>query len=397
MTQRSNNLDNKIIQVQSEFELLIGEKPYLLNFIANSPTAQRVANDINAGVVNNTKYEWQEQKLKKRESLLASDSLSGSTSIEVSAGEGINFKAGSILKFINASTGAEIGFKSIVTNVVGDVLTVNRVIQGVDADLTTANNAKAIVMTDAEDEGLTYVGTAGESASRVFNYTQVMTKSVQMTKTSLLMNTYDKQNDLPWQVQYKMSQLLQELERGIIDNPKYESGDIRSFGGIKSFIGGANGVSKNVGGDLAKANIDELFDKILERGGMSDNMLLVGNSNQIARISALTDALTQKQQIDRSGQASAQNLGNFTASYTSPYFVGNRGYGASLVTSYAMNPTELLLIDANKIGIKYVSPMALIDTSSPNVRKEQRSLDVELTLCVENGDDSHGILTGLNQ
>ena len=69
MTQRSNNLDNKIIQVQSEFELLIGEKPYLLNFIANSPTAQRVANDINAGIVNNTKYERQEQKLKKRESL----------------------------------------------------------------------------------------------------------------------------------------------------------------------------------------------------------------------------------------------------------------------------------------------------------------------------------------
>ena len=75
--------------------------------------------------------------------------------------------------------------------------------------------------------------------------------------------------------------------------------------------------------------------------------------------------------------------------------MGSRGYGASLVTSYSMNPNELLIIDANKIGVKYVSPLSLIDTSVANVRKEQKSLDVELTLVVENGDDSHVIIKGL--
>lgn len=394
MTQTTSGLQNIIAQVQPEFERLIAEKHYLLNIIQNSLVSKRVANDIGAGLVNNTKYEWQEQKIKRVESLITADSLSGSSTIAVA--DGSIYRVGSILKFFK-SNGDEIDFKSIVLNVVGDNLTVNRVIAGTDDDLLLADGIKAFVMSNADNEGLTYTGKAGQPAERKFNYTQVITESVDATKSALLMNTYDKQNDLSFQIESELMAMLGRLEYSLIDNPQFLSGDIRSFGGLKHYVGGVDGIKNSTPGTDIQGAIDNLFEQILERGGMSANndMVIVCNYNNSAKISKLTNALTQKQQVDSSGMSAPQNLGNYTATYTAPYFVGSRGYGAKIISSQAVRKDEILLIDANKVGFKYVSPLALLDTSVANVRKKQLSLDVELTLCVENGDDSHGLITNL--
>ena len=393
----TSNFNNKIRQVNDVFDLLINEKSYLLRYIANSPQNDRIEGNVNVNVgtttLSNTKFEWLEEKVEKKKSTIASNSLQGSTSIEVA--DASKFKVNEVLEIQRAGSTLSVQVFITAIDLNTNILTVVRpYADTTDADINTGD--EAILVSVSSPEGKTYTDEGIQQSLVKYNLTQIFDRTFAFSETAQRMSTYDKANDFNHQLKIKMIDIIYQLEASIVKGRRNEvNTKQRTFGGLEYYIGGNDGVKETSGGVISKPKIDNIFSQILERGGMSENMAIIGNANQIARISALTDALTQKQQIDRPGRASAQNLGNYTATYTSPYFIGNRGYGGSLITSYAMSNDKIIIADMSKVGMKYLIPFYVKDTTSPNVDQEQRTIKGECSLMVENGDDCHGIITGL--
>lgn len=125
---------------------------------------------------NSSKVEWLEDRLFPRKSALAITASAGTGALDVTAGEGIYFNVGDVLR--NAVNGE--AFE--VTGVTSDSLGVIRSV-GTVAAATSASGAEIVILGNAALQGATAPSSKVVERVAQFNYTQIFRLSYSFTRT----------------------------------------------------------------------------------------------------------------------------------------------------------------------------------------------------------------------
>lgn len=125
---------------------------------------------------NASKVEWLEDRLFPRKSALAATASAATASMDVTAGEGIYFNVGDVVR--NALNGEAYEVTGVTTDSVGITRSVGTV-----AAATSASGAELVIIGNASLQGATIPASKVVERVAQFNYTQIFRLSYSFTRT----------------------------------------------------------------------------------------------------------------------------------------------------------------------------------------------------------------------
>lgn len=235
----------------------------------NSVFISRLGESIKA---TQTRHYWNEDKLITN---LATDAdagglATGTTTVNVTAGQGTRFKIGTIFKD-RAKGQTEILRVSAIST---DALTVERGAGGTTAQTHAGNFAILIIAhTRQEDQDMNEDDT--QERTSVNNLTQVFQRGVRISYTREKINNNAIASEFAHQVAYRMKEEMRNLDASVINSGKSidagSSTDYRSMGGLIPFVSQAGGNIVNTTENLAESVINDLAELIINQAGTITN------------------------------------------------------------------------------------------------------------------------------
>lgn len=177
--------------------------------------------------VDNTEFYWLEDEfLTPRTTLAAAFTNATDTTMDVAAGSGERFAAGDAVRVDD-----EVFFVTAVSN---DTLTVTK---------ASAGTSGADHALGAEVIGIGTVLSEGSIGDEQFtgrtklsNYTQIWTSKIQISRTAQRIPKYGIANELARQTKKIMLAEGVNMEQSLLYGVKYQSGGVRSTGGLAQFV-----------------------------------------------------------------------------------------------------------------------------------------------------------------
>ena len=129
-------------------------------------------------------------------------------------------------------------------------------------------------------EGYTYETTDAEPRTRLMNYTQIMDRNVQVTKTQEAVSKYGVRSEIAYQMQKRLKELAFDCEKALLTQDAKELGSMsvaRKFGGLPYWI--VTNVKAATGGNLTFDLINEMLEMTWIKGG-KPSVLLVSPRNK---------------------------------------------------------------------------------------------------------------------
>lgn len=218
--------------------------------------------------------------------------------------------------------------------------------------------------------------------ARKSNLTQIFDDTVEVTGSAQAVNQYGIDDIYEYEKQKKQVELALQLEKALINGVKYENGNVRQMAGIRSLI--KTNVT-NVGGALNGEHINDLAQKIYEKGGFASggNFAVMVGAKQKRAISKFDDANIR---LTRGENTRGQQVDRFVTDFGEFDIVLNDNLSAD----------ELFLTDMNRMNIR---PLVGRDFFHKYLGEkgdyEQGMLVGEYTLQFEQ-EKAHGRLKGLS-
>lgn len=234
--------------VVDEFLLLNHYQIPLLSIIGFSPE------------VSNTTHQWNEDEMfaKSDPANNGAAILAGDGSFTVT--DGTKFRIGHV---ISAAGSDEL---MLITNVVGNVLTVTRAYAGTVAagfaDGTTINVEFIRGVEGAAARTARY-----KARTNVYNYTQIFDDTIDISGTAEAVAQWGVANEYEKEKAKKLQELGWQLENALINGRLYSSGTDTKMKGIRSFI--ATNVTNGGGVDVTEDMINSMVQDVWETGGMN--------------------------------------------------------------------------------------------------------------------------------
>jgi len=176
--------------------------------------------------VDNTEFFWLEDEFKTPRTTAAEALDATETGVDVAAGEGERFAAGDAIRIDDEVM--------TITSVSNDTLTVVRGAAGTTA-ATHLINAEVIGIGTLLTEGS--IGDEQFTGrSKYSNYTQIWTSKIQISRTAQRIPKYGIANELARQTKKVMLSEGVNMEQSLLYGVKYQSGGVRSTGGLAQFI-----------------------------------------------------------------------------------------------------------------------------------------------------------------
>ena len=223
-----------------------------------------------------TRHYWNEDKLITN---LAQDADAGGLTtstgtVNVTAGQGIRFKVGTIFKD-RAKGQTEILRVSAIST---DALTVDRGAGGTTAQTHAANfNILIIAHTRQEDQDMNEDDT--QERTSVNNLCQVFQRGVRISYTREKINNNAIASEFAHQVAYRMKEEMRNLDASVINSGKSvdagSSTDYRSMGGLIPFVTQSGGNIVNTTENLAESVVNDLAELIINQAGTIENGFLL--------------------------------------------------------------------------------------------------------------------------
>lgn len=177
-----------------------------------------------------TQYEWLEDTYRDRVDLLNSGALTSDTTLTNVVVTTANFfRVGDVIEI-----DSELMWVSAVTTV---TLTVTRGFGGTQA--THADGANVTLISRARLEGAAGVNDSMTAPTTGVNYSQIFQGQVEVARTNALLKRYGMASAVDYQIDKKMDELAQMLNRSVYKNDSAKVGTAtapRLFGGLKAFI-----------------------------------------------------------------------------------------------------------------------------------------------------------------
>lgn len=341
-------------------------------------------------VARSTVHEWLEDALLPNTDAINQTTFSPSptTATAITVDNGSRFRIGDLIR---AADSLEV---MLVTNVAGNALAITRAYGGTTAE-ALADNQTLIIIGNAALEGDDRPATRFTTRIRKANYTQILTASVEVSGSQQAVESLGTKNELEYQKQERLRELLRDLENCVINgvapasNPQGTASTRRSMRGIVSTIQ-TNRFVPGVGSIPAGAGPgSDLLDETVLNGALRAVW-----EHSSARIDTIVVGGFQKRRInqfvgDRGYAPGDTRVRDLVSIYESDYGV------ARVVLSRWVAPDTVLLLDSSRLSVLplagrsfHYKPLASSGDS------EVGQVIGEYTLQMLN-ENAHALITGL--
>ena len=267
-----------------------------------------------------------------------------------------------------------------------------------EVDLAAAGDNRAV-------EGDAATNSAPTNAVRKGNYTQISTKTVEVSSTNQAVNGVADAQTVAKQVAYKLSEMKRDMEKMLLDNVAASAGTAstaRQTAGLPAFLttntsrgtGGADGTTSGTGSagypnaaatDGTKRNITETILKGVIAdcwdAGAEPSIVLCGSS-QKQTISGFTGNATKYQEVDGKKLTAAVDI-----------YVSDFGT-LQIVPARHIRARDVFVLDPNYASVAYLQ-QAKQEPLAKNGLSERRLISAEYGLQVTS-EKAHGVIADVN-
>lgn len=392
MPGNTTDFNNLIRDVSGDFQTLIENSPSFLKLLGGLNQTLDVISG--APIVTNPKHEWINDTMSAYKSAITGFGSSDGDGTDFRITSTTGFLAGSIIR-LEASTGAsKTELIKIVSVDSSTKLTVERDYGGTTGVTAATGDVVILVSTpkqESSDKGAAIV----HQGVVDYNYTQIFDQLAQLSETSKVTGSYDKSTQMAKQIMAAMIRLARDIENSVIHGVRVARTDsvVGSMGGILSFLKASGGNIDATGGNLSQTIINNIFQKITDKGGMSNNYAILVSPNQARRLTALNTSGSNP--IVYKDNQVGQTLGNFVTSFIGDLPI-NGGLYAQVFVAQSMIKDQVAVLDMDRIKLAVMRGLVAKNATTPGSDYEAQRLLTELTVEVKNGTAAHGIATGLN-
>lgn len=338
-----------------------------------------------------TVHEWLEDALRPNFSFInqASFSPNATDVVAIIVDDGSVFRAGDQVRPEGSSE------VMLVTSVTNNALVVVRGYGGTTAE-AVADNQKLIVLGNAALEGADAPAARSTNRVRRANYTQIFSAGVEVSGSQRAASTIGVDDELEYQKQERIRELLRDLENSLINgasassNPQGSSTVRRTMNGLISTIA-TNVMEPGLGGvpDGDGAGGDELNEAVLNaalrtvwEGSSAPIDTIVVNGAQKRRINGFASQL-------RGYQPGDTRFSDMVSMYESDFGV------CRVILSRWVPADAVLLLDSTRLGVLPLSGRSFHFKPLGATGDRDAGLVVgEYTAEIVN-ENAHGVLRGL--
>jgi len=267
-----------------------------------------------------------------------------------------------------------------------------------EVDLAAAGDNRAV-------EGDAATNSAPTNAVRKGNYTQISTKTVEVSSTNQAVNGVADAQTVAKQVAYKLSEMKRDMEKMLLDNVAASAGSAstaRQSAGLPAFLtsntargtGGADGTTSGTGSagypnaaatDGTKRNITEAILKGVIAdcwdAGAEPSVVLCGSS-QKQTISGFTGNATRYKEAEDSKLNAAIDV-----------YISDFGE-LQIVPARHIRARDVFVLDPNYAAVAYLQT-AKQEPLAKNGLSERRLISAEYGLQVTS-EKAHGVIADVN-
>lgn len=365
----SYDFQQQVRQMQANVDLILTKAPVLFGLVGNGEG------------LTQTKFEWQNDYLNSDTGEAVSAAAADATTVEVKPGDGVKFTVNALVQ-----NGLEV---LKVTAVDGNEITVQR---GYDATTPEA------VEVDAELKVIARPRPEGEEAFRhneindriaAFNYSQIFSRYAKVSRTQQQINTYGVSDELNYQVNLRLQEMIREVNNTLIYGRKYAgagSSNPRTTGGLFAFASEQGSSTFDMGGDeISAKKLNDAVEETFKRGGRVDTIVCAPNvARQITKLGGDTIRTTR-------GEGT---VGHQILSFMSDL---PGGMVSSVVVDQNMPKDRALLLNVNNVKARYLQSFYDQDATLPGGDYFSRVVRGELGFEIKNAKESVAVLTGISK
>lgn len=339
-----------------------------------------------------TVHEWIEDSLLPNSDTVNQTTFtpSATAATAITVVQGVRFQAGDLLRPGNSTEVMQ------VTSVAGNVLTVVRGFGGTTAT-TLVNGMRLTILGNASLEGADATPARFTNRTRRQNYTQIFAATVEVTGTMQAVRQHGIADELDYQKQERLRELLRDLENCVINgtaplaNQTGSGGTRRSMNGLirmiatNQFVPGQNGfpAGGGAGQDLSEQLINIAMRNAWEQSSGRIDTIVV-NSAQKRRINQFIPSNSRHYLGD------TRKISDIVSVYESDYGICN------VIMTRWMPSDTVLLLDSSRIEVLPLSgrsfqfkPLAQTGDAMAGQVLGEYTLEMR-------NENAHAVIRGLN-
>ncbi|MGF7528511.1 DUF5309 family protein [Bacillus paralicheniformis] len=367
---QSYDFQQQVRDMQANVDLILTKAPVLFGLIGTGDA------------LTQTKFEWQNDYLNSDTAVVKTAAAADATEIELGEGEARKFTENALVQ-----NGLEV-MRVTKVDEAAEKITVQR---GYDATTPEAIEAgsdlKVISRPRPEGES---VFRKNEINDRIlsFNYSQIFSRYASVSRTQQRVNTYGVSDELDYQVNLRLQEMVREINNSLIYGRRYKGSDLqpRTSGGLFAFAQEQGSASTDFGGkEITAKGLNDSIEETFKRGGRVDTILCAPNvSRQITKLAGDTIRTTRGE-----GQVGYQIMS----------FMSDLPGGAvsQVVVDQNMPKDRAVLLNLDNIKARYLTSIYDQDATEPGADYFARVIRGELGFEIKNAKESVAILSGISK
>lgn len=361
---------DQIRQMQANVDVILTNAPILLGLAGTGDA------------LTQTKFEWMNDYLNSDIAVVETAADASATEITLDTGDARKFAVNALVQ-----NGLEV-MQVTAVNEVDNKITV---VRGFDATTPEAIEAGAelkIISRPRPEGEDTFRKNEVNDRLVQFNYSQIFSRYAAVSRTQQQVRTYGVEDELDYQVNLRLQEMVREMNNALIYGRKYIGSDQqpRSTGGIFAFANeqGSKNVDMN-GDEISAKALNDAVEETFKRGGMVNTIVCSPNvARQITKLGGDTIRTTRQETA---------------TGYQILSFVSDLPGGAisNVVVDLNMPKDRALLLDINNIKTRYLTSTYDQDATLPGGDYFSRVIRAELGFEIKNAKESVAILSNISK
>lgn len=357
----------QIRQMAPNVDVILTKAPVLLGLIGSGEA------------LTQTKFEWQNDYLNSDIVTASTAYNTSATTIVLNTGEGNR-----VTQYALLQNGSEV---IRVTAVTDDTLTVTRGYDSTTAE-SIAQNAELRVISRPRAQGQDVLR-KDEINDRLvsYNYSQIFERYASVSRTQQVVRTYGVEDELDYQVNLRLEELLREANNSLIYGRKYvgTASAPATSGGLFAFATEAGSYEKDfASGEITAKGLNDAVETVFSRGGMVNTILCASNvARQITKLGGDTI------RTDRTDSSAGYRILSFVSDLPG-------GSISNVVVDLNMPKDRALLLDINKISKRDLTAIYDQDATLPGGDYFSRVIRGEFGWEIKNAKECVAVLKGIS-
>lgn len=367
---QSYSFQQQVRQMQANVDLILQKAPVLFGLIGTGDA------------LSQTKFEWQNDYLNSDTGIVKTAALAADTSIALEVGEARKFTVNALVQ-----NGLEV-LRVTAVDEAADTITVQR-----GYDMTTPE----AIAEDAELKVISRPRPEGEDTFRKneindrlvsFNFSQIFSRYAAVSRTQQQINTYGVEDELDYQVNLRLQEMVREMNNSLIYGRKYvgSAAQPRTTGGLFAFAGEQGSFNKGFNNaEIDAKGLNDAVEQVFVRGGSVNTILCAPNvARQITKLGGNTI------QTSRGETQTGHQILSFVSDLPG-------GAISSVVVDQNMPKDRALLLDVDKVKARYLTPVYDQDATLPGGDYFSRVIRGEMGFEIKNAKESVAVLSGISK